>query len=202
MGTSSNFGNMLSMALASLVLPFLPLAPLQILLNNLIYDVSEIGIPFDRADEEYLARPQAWDMGSVLRFTLVMGPLSSLFDVATFVLLRVGFGAGVEVFRTAWFVESITTQILVIFIIRTAKSVWVSRADPVLVATSLGALGVALVLALSPIGSLIGFVALPPAILAAIAGVSVLYLVAAEALKRFATRTGRQPRLWSMFRKS
>jgi Mg2+-importing ATPase len=193
MGTSSNFGNMLSMALASLVLPFLPLAPLQILLNNLIYDVSEIGIPFDRADEEYLARPQAWDMGSVLRFTLVMGPLSSLFDVATFVLLRIGFGAGVEVFRTAWFVESITTQILVIFIIRTAKPVWASRADPVLVATSLGALGVALALALSPVGSFIGFVALPPAVLAAIAGVSLLYLVAAEALKRFAMPSRRGP---------
>ncbi len=84
MGTSSNFGNMLSMALASLVLPFLPLAPLQILLNNLIYDVSEIGIPFDSADEETLAAPQVWDMQSVLRFTLIMGPLSSLFDIETF----------------------------------------------------------------------------------------------------------------------
>jgi Mg2+-importing ATPase len=101
MGTSSNFGNMLSMALASLVLPFLPLTALQILLNNLIYDISEIGIPFDTADENELVRPQAWDMKSVLRFTLVMGPLSSVFDVATFSLLRLGFGANEAVFRTA-----------------------------------------------------------------------------------------------------
>lgn len=122
MGTSSNFGNMLSMAPASVMLPFLPLLPLQILRNNLIYDLSEIGIPFDRADEDDLARPQPWDIGSVLRFTLVMGPLPT------------------EVFRTAWFVESIVTQILVIFIIR-------GEADPdeqagpgdVLTATSLGA---------------------------------------------------------------
>jgi len=82
MGTSSNFGNMLSMALASLVLPFLPLLPVQILLNNLLYDLSEIGIPFDRVDADDLREPRAWDMGQILRFTLVMGTLSSLFDLA------------------------------------------------------------------------------------------------------------------------
>ncbi|POR47134.1 magnesium-translocating P-type ATPase [Bosea psychrotolerans] len=189
MGTSSNFGNMLSMALASLVLPFLPLAPLQILLNNLLYDLSEIGIPFDSADEETLATPQIWDMKSVLRFTLVMGPLSSLFDIATFVLLRWGFGADVAVFRTAWFVESIATQILVIFIIRTARPLWTSRPHPVLVTTSLGALAVALILALTPLGGFIGFAALPLPILAAITGISLSYLAAAEILKRFAMRS-------------
>jgi Mg2+-importing ATPase len=189
MGTSSNFGNMLSMALASLVLPFLPLAPLQILLNNLLYDLSEIGIPFDSADEETLATPQIWDMKSVLRFTLVMGPLSSLFDIATFVLLRWGFGADVAVFRTAWFVESIATQILVIFIIRTARPLWTSRPHPVLAATSLGALAVALILALTPLGGFIGFAALPLPILAAITGISLSYLAAAEILKRFAMRS-------------
>ncbi|MDF2118605.1 magnesium-translocating P-type ATPase [Roseiarcaceae bacterium H3SJ34-1] len=188
MGTSSNFGNMLSMAFASLVLPFLPLAPLQILLNNLIYDVSEIGIPFDRADQEALAAPHAWSMQSVLRFTLIMGPLSSLFDMATFALLFWGFGATVGVFQTAWFVESIATQILVIFIIRTAKPLWASRPHPVLVVTSLGALAVALLLALTPLGGYVGFAAVPLPILAAIAGVSLAYLVAAEGLKRIAMR--------------
>ena len=128
MGTSSNFGNMLSMALASLVLPFLPLLPVQILLNNLLYDFSEIGIPFDSVDREDLARPRAWDMGDILRFTLVMGALSSLFDAATFAILRLGFDAGPELFRTAWFVESTATQILVIFIIRTHGAAWASRA--------------------------------------------------------------------------
>jgi Mg2+-importing ATPase len=188
MGTSSNFGNMLSMALASLVLPFLPLAPLQILLNNLIYDLSEIGIPFDSADQETLAAPQVWNMQSVLRFTLIMGPLSSLFDMATFGLLYWGFGAAVGVFQTAWFVESIVTQILVIFIIRTAKPLWASRPHPVLVATSLGALAVVLLLSLTPLGGYVGFVAVPLPILASIIGVSIAYLAAAEGLKRIAMR--------------
>jgi len=188
MGTSSNFGNMLSMAFASLLLPFLPLAPLQILLNNLIYDLSEIGIPFDRADAAALATPKAWDMGAVLRFTLIMGPLSSLFDMATFGLLIFAFGAGVDEFRTAWFVESITTQILVIFIIRTAKPVWRSWPHPILALTSLGALAAALALALTPLGAVVGFVPLPPALLGAIAALSLVYLAAAEALKPYAMR--------------
>ena len=105
MGTSSNFGNMLSMALASLVLPFLPLLPVQILLNNLLYDLSEIGIPFDRVDDQDLSRPQAWDMSSILRFTLVMGTLSSVFDLAMFWMLVRIFEVSPDMFRTAWFVE-------------------------------------------------------------------------------------------------
>ncbi|MGO4672882.1 magnesium-translocating P-type ATPase [Bosea sp. 2YAB26] len=191
MGTSSNFGNMLSMALASLVLPFLPLAPLQILLNNLIYDLSEIGIPFDRADEETLAAPQVWDMKSVLRFTLIMGPLSSLFDIATFAMLIWVFAADIAMFRTAWFVESIATQILVIFIIRTSRPLWRSSPHPVLIATSLGALAIALALSLSPLGSYFGFVALPLPILAAVAGLTLVYLAAAEGLKSLAMENRR-----------
>ena len=202
MGTSSNFGNMLSMAGASLVLPFLPLAPLQILLNNLIYDVSEIGIPFDAADQVDLAQPKMWDMRAVLRFTLIMGPLSSIFDAATFALLRFGFNANIDAFRTAWFVESIATQILVIFIIRTARPFWTSKPHAVLVATSLGALAVALIVALTPLGSIIGFVPLPASLLAAIAGVSILYLASAEALKRVAISPHRQRMLPSALLKS
>jgi P-type Mg2+ transporter len=186
MGTSSNFGNMLSMALASVLLPFLPLAPLQILLNNLIYDFSEIGIPFDTADDEALVRPQSWDMRSVLRFTMVMGPLSSVFDLSTFYLLHWVFHASTEVFRTAWFVESITTQILVIFVIRTTRPFWKSRAHPVLTATSLGALSAAFVLALAPIGKIVGFNTIPLPIMASIAGLTLVYLILAEALKRYA----------------
>lgn len=188
MGTSSNFGNMLSMALASLALPFLPLTPLQILLNNLLYDFSEIGIPFDTADDDALARPQAWNINSVLGFTLVMGPLSSLFDLATFALLEIGFKADINVFRTAWFVESIATQILVIFVIRTAQRAWTSRPNRILVWTSLGALAVALSVALTQIGRFVGFVPPPMSILAAISGITVVYLAAAEALKPLAMR--------------
>jgi Mg2+-importing ATPase len=184
MGTSSNFGNMLSMAAASLFLPFLPLTAAQVLLNNLLYDLSETGIPFDAVDEEEVARPQAWDMGAVLRFTLVMGPLSSAFDLLTFAILAWGFAAGPEVFRTAWFVESMATQILVIFLIRTARPAWRSRPHAVLAATSLGALAAALALALGPVAPALGFAALPTALLVALAGLVVAYLAAAEALKR------------------
>jgi Mg2+-importing ATPase len=179
---------MLSMALASLVLPFLPLMPLQILLNNLLYDLSEIGIPFDSADEKTLSRPQAWDINSVLGFTLIMGPLSSLFDLSTFAVLALGFKADVEVFRSAWFVESIATQILVIFVIRTARPFWTSRPNTVLTATSLGALAVALLLALTPAGHFAGFVSLPLPILTAMVIITIFYLGAAEALKPFALR--------------
>jgi Mg2+-importing ATPase len=194
MGTSSNFGNMLSMALASMVLPFLPLNPLQILVNNMLYDLSEVGIPFDEADPGDLARPQQWDMRAVLRFTLVMGPLSSLFDAATFVMLLGVFGAGVEMFRTAWFVESILTQILVIFVIRTAAPCWRSRPHRFLVFTSLGALAAALILALTPLGHPLGFIALPAPVLLSILAIAAFYLVLAELLKPLAMRAGTKRR--------
>lgn len=186
MGTSSNFGNMLSMALASLILPFLPLLPLQILLNNLLYDISEIGIPFDATDETALATPQAWNINSVLGFTLIMGPLSSFFDLATFVLLFYVFKVDADIFRTAWFIESITTQILVIFIIRTSRPFWRSAPNPVLLASSLGALTFAISLALMPLGRIVGFVPLPSSVLVMVVLVSVFYLAAAEGLKPLA----------------
>jgi Mg2+-importing ATPase len=193
MGTSSNFGNMLSMAAASLFLPFLPLAPLQILLNNLLYDFSEIGIPFDAADPADLARPKTWNMGAVLRFTLVMGPLSSLFDILTFAWLALWLHADMATFRTAWFVESIATQILVIFIIRTSGPVWRSRPHRVLVATSLGGLLLALLVALTPIGGVVGFGPLEPDVLLGIGAITMIYLAAAEVLKRVGLGTGRSP---------
>ncbi|MBF9232893.1 magnesium-translocating P-type ATPase [Microvirga alba] len=186
MGTSSNFGNMLSMAIASMFLPFLPLTPIQVLLNNLIYDMSETGIPFDNVDEQKVARPHNWDMNSVLRFSLIMGPLSSIFDIATFIVLILGFGAAAAEFRTAWFVESMATQILVVFLIRTALPVWKSRPNRVLVIISLTALAVANLIALTPIGLKLGFGAVLWPILAIILLLVVGYLIAAEALKRFA----------------
>jgi len=194
MGTSSNFGNMLSMALASLVLPFLPLLPVQILLNNLIYDLSEVGIPFDGVDRQDLARPRAWDMREILRFTLIMGALSSLFDLATFAVLSKVFHADAEQFRTAWFAESIATQILVIFVIRTTGPAWMSRAHPVLVASSIGALALAFALVATPLGAGFGFVTIPWAMVAAIAVLVVAYLASAEAAKKFAGARHRRRR--------
>jgi P-type Mg2+ transporter len=187
MGTSSNFGNMLSMAMASVALPFLPLLPLQILLNNLLYDLSEIGIPFDSVDAEDSARPHAWDMSAILRFTIVMGVVSSLFDAATFLILLKGFGTDAAHFQTGWFLESIATQILVIFLIRTRRVPWMaSLPQIVLIGTSLGALALALLLVLGPLGGWFGFVPLSGALLAAMAAVTLAYLSAAEAAKHFA----------------
>lgn len=187
MGTSSNFGNMLSMALASIVLPFLPLLPLQILLNNLIYDLSEIGIPFDEVDHEDVARPENWDMTSILRFTIIMGAVSSLFDVVTFAVLLKVFEADAGLFQTGWFVESLLTQILVIFVIRSRWKPWrANRPHIILIATSVGALVSGLALALGPWGRLFGFIAPSGALLATIGAIATAYLVSAELAKRWA----------------
>jgi P-type Mg2+ transporter len=137
MGASSNFGNMLSMAVASLFLPFLPMLPTQILLNNLLYDFSEIVIPFDSVRPDATARPQVWDMHALIRFTAIIGPLSSLFDLLTFGGLVFIFHASPIEFRSTWFLESMATQILVIFIIRTNGRPWKDLPRAALVASSL-----------------------------------------------------------------
>ncbi len=186
MGASSNFGNMLSMAAASLFLPFLPLLATQILLNNLLYDLSEVGIPFDAVDEADLATPQQWDMKGLVRFAAVMGPLSSLFDILTFGVLLVVLGAGVEAFRTAWFLESIATQVLVVFLIRTRLPLGEAPPDRALVISALGALAVAFAVPLSGLGGWFGFVPLPATTLAAVAGITVVYLACAQWLKHYA----------------
>jgi Mg2+-importing ATPase len=180
---------MLSMALASLVLPFLPLLPVQILLNNLLYDLSEIGIPLDRVDGNDLALPHGWDIPAILRFTLIMGALSSLFDFATFAVLFYVFNADTELFRTAWFVESMATQILVIFVIRTWMRPWSSRPNPVLIVTSVGALCIAFAIAFTPLGHAFSFVAIPPLVLLTIGIIALVYLMLAEAIKNVAQRS-------------
>ncbi len=185
MGASSNFGNMLSMAAASLFLPFLPMLPTQILLNNLLYDLSEIGIPFDTVRPEATAEPQVWDLRGLMRFAAVMGPLSSVFDLLTFAGLVLVFQAAPAAFRTAWFLESMATQILVIFIIRTNGWPWRNRPHPALTASSLTALGVAMILPFTALGTWFGFVPLPTEILVGIGGVVIVYLTAAELMKRF-----------------
>jgi len=191
MGASSNFGNMLSMAVASLFLPFLPMLPTQILLNNLLYDFSEIGIPFDTVRPEATAQPQVWDLGALMRFAGVMGPLSSAFDFLTFAGLLLLFHVTPDEFRTAWFVESMATQILVIFIIRTNGLPWSNRPHPALTASSLAALAMALILPFSAIGAWFGFSALPLAVTLSIALLVAVYLVAAELAKRIAVPAGR-----------
>ena len=195
MGASSNFGNMLSMAAASLFLPFLPMLPTQILLNNLLYDVSEIGIPFDGVRPEAVARPQVWNMRALIRFAAVMGPLSSTFDMVTFAGLSLVFHVAPAEFRTAWFLESMATQILVIFIIRTNGRPWADLPRPALAMSSIGALLILLVLPFTPVGAWFGFTAPPLPVNLALGGVTLAYLVMAELLKTMLfERKPRRPR--------
>jgi P-type Mg2+ transporter len=186
MGTSSNFGNMFSAAGASLFLSFLPMLPSQILLNNLLYDSSQLAIPTDHVDEEQLRRPSHWDISFIRRFMIVFGPLSSVFDFATFAVMLWVFNSGPAQFRSGWFVESLATQTLVIFAIRTRR-VPFFRSHPSLPLT-LAALGVAAigaVLPATPLAHTLGFHALPGGFFAALAGMVVCYLVLIEIGKRF-----------------
>ena len=185
MGTSSNFGNMLSMAGSSLFLPFLPMLPVQILLNNLLYDFSELPIPLDRVDDEYLAHPRQWNMHFIRNFMLVVGPVSSLFDFLTFYLMLTVFHASEALFHTGWFIESIATQVLVIFIIRTRRNPFRSRPHPWLIACSLSVVIVAALLPFTPIGIHLGFVAPPALFFVMLAAMMFVYLLTVEAIKRW-----------------
>ena len=182
MGTSSNFGNMFSAAGASLFLNFLPMLPTQILLNNLLYDVSEMTIPTDNVDEELLARPAKWDIRMIRRFMSFFGPISSIYDFLTFAVMLYVFDAGPVLFRSGWFVESLTTQTLVIFVIRTRRvPFYKSRPSRPLLATTLAcaAFGVALPY-IPPLAHLFGFKPLPLTFLAILAVMIATYLVLAQ----------------------
>ena len=184
MGTSSNFGNMVSMAVASLVLPFLPMLPTQILLNNLLYDLAQITIPTDNVDASFLRRPQRWDIRFIQRFMVVIGPVSSVYDFLTFwVLLRV-FHASESLFHTGWFVESLATQTLVIFVIRTMKNPLRSRPSAALALTTCGIVATACILPFTPLAHWLGFEPLPAAYFAFLAGATFTYLALVQWMKR------------------
>ena len=185
MATSSNFGNMFSMAAATLFLPFLPMLPLQILLNNLLYDVSEIALPLDNVDEEDLARPRRWDMNFIRNFMLTIGPISSLFDFLTFYLLMTLLKADETLFHTGWFVESIATQVLVIFVIRTRRNPLRSHPNRWLTLTSLSVVATAMLLPFTPAAAWLGFTPLPPLFFVLLAGLLLVYLLLVEAGKRW-----------------
>jgi Mg2+-importing ATPase len=162
MGTSSNFGNMFSAAGGSLVLSFLPMLPTQILLNNFLYDVSEMTIPTDNVDEELLQRPAHWDMSFIRRFMFFFGPISSAYDFMTFGVMIWVFDAGESLFHTGWFVESLATQTLVIFVIRTRRTPFFrSRPSLPLLATTLACVIVGIVIPFSPVAETLGFESLP-----------------------------------------
>lgn len=195
MATSSNFGNMFSAAGASAFLSFLPMLPSQILLNNLLYNAGQLVIPTDRVDAEALARPAAWDMRFIRRFMSVFGPVSSIFDFLTFWIMLAVLHAGHGEFRTGWFVESIATQTLVIYVIRTRRVPFLrSRPSlPMLLVPTAAAL-VGAVLPYTGLARLLGFTPLPPAFFGLLTGMVVVYLLLVELAKTWFYRTARPPR--------
>jgi len=188
MGTSSNFGNMFSMAGASLFLPFLPMLPTQILLNNFMYDLSQLTIPTDNVDDEYLRKPQHWDISLIRNFMVFIGPISSIFDFLTFYVLLHFFHAGEVLFHTGWFVESLATQTLVLFVIRTSQNPLRSRPSRPLVTTVLIIVAAGNLLPFSPLAVPLGFAPLPGIYFAYLAATTFVYLVLVEFGKRLLLR--------------
>jgi Mg2+-importing ATPase len=186
MGTSSNFGNMFSVAGASLFLPFLPMLPIQILLNNLLYDISQTTIPKDAVDEEDTRCPKHLNIVFIRKFISIFGPISSLFDYLTFFIMLYVFHATGALFQTAWFIESICTQVAVIFVIRTRRvPFYTSRPSVYLVVSTLLVIAVACALPFTMLGRIFGFVPPPADFFAVLIGLVISYLILVELTKRW-----------------
>jgi Mg2+-importing ATPase len=181
--TSANLGNMVSMALASMFLPFLPLLAGQILLNNFLSDVPAIGLADDSVDPELVDHPRRWDMRFIGRFMVAFGVLSSLFDFLTFGALLGFFVATPELFRTGWFVESLLTELVIALVVRTRRPFFRSRPGTLLLASTLGVIAVTFVIPFLPFTGALGFTALPGTVLLALMGITVLYVAATELVK-------------------
>ena len=184
MGTSSNFGNMFSMAGAFLFLPFLPMLPTQILLNNFLYDFSQITIPTDNVDDTFIHKPRKWNISFIREFMLVIEPLSSIFDFLTFFVMLNLFRASEQLFHTGWFVESLATQTLVLFIIRTQGNPFKSRPSRPLAITVLAIVALGILLPFTPMAGFLGFVPLPLGYFAFLVAAVVAYLALVEVVKR------------------
>jgi len=191
MAASSNFGNMFSVVGASVFLPFLPMLPIQIVLNNLLYDLSQSAIPTDSVDAEYLEKPRAWRMDSIGRFILFVGPVSSIFDYLTFFMMLYVFNAWTDpvLFHTGWFVESLLTQTLVIHVIRTNRIPFLqSRASLPLIATTLAVAVVGVALPFSPVADVLGFKMLPVLYWFLLAAMLIVYMILAQIVKRWVNK--------------
>jgi Mg2+-importing ATPase len=200
MGASSNFGNMFSVLGASVFVPFLPMSPIQILANNLLYDVSQTAIPTDAVDPERIQKPRAWDLGELTRFILLIGPCSSIFDYTTYFLMLDVFGCwnvstpeaaahSQSLFQTGWFVESLLTQTLIIHVIRTSKIPFIqSRASTFLLATSAAIMAIGVALPFTALGRYLGLSALPARYWPYLAATLLSYVVLTQALKGWLLR--------------
>ena len=183
MGTSSNFGNMFSMAAAALFLPFLPMLPAQILLNNFLYDLAQVTIPTDNVDTTYIHKPRRWDIRLIRNFMLYIGPISSLYDFLTFYVLLKIFQASESFFHTGWFVESLATQTLVLFVIRTAGNPFRSRPSVPLAVTTIAIVLCGALLPFTPLANALGFTPLPLTFFFFLVGTVVTYLALVELVK-------------------
>lgn len=186
--TSANFGNMLSMACASAALPFLPLLAKQVLLNNFLSDIPAMTIAGDGVDEELVRRPRRWDIAEIRRFMIAFGATSSAFDILTFVFLARGVSVGVDGFRTGWFVESLLTELAIVFVVRTHRPLFRSRPGRALAGSSLVMAFVALALPYSPVAPAFDLVPLPLSVLATLVAITLAYVAVSERVKR---------RMWS-----
>jgi P-type Mg2+ transporter len=186
MATSANFGNMLSVAAASVFIPFLPMLPKQILLLNFLGDVAQLTIAGDRVESESLAAPRRWDVHFIRRFMLLFGAQSSFFDLCCFALLLFALHADPALFRTGWFVESVLSEVSVVFALRTALPLGRSRPSRGLIASSVCVGLAALALPYTPLAAPLGFTALPANVLGLMLGLVAVYFASAEWLKRVA----------------
>ncbi len=184
MSVSSNFGNMFSVAGASLFLPFLPMLPIQILLNNLLYDFSQSTISTDEVDQEYIEKPKRWDIHFIRQFMVCLGPVSSIFDFLTFFIMLFIFNAYEQLFQTAWFIESLTSQTLIIFVIRTKRlPFWKSKPSRLVLLSSIAIITFALIIPYTPLGEIFRFVKPPATFFIALAAILGTYLTLAEIIK-------------------
>ncbi len=184
MGTSSNFGNMFSMAAASIFLPFLPMLPTQILLNNFLYDLAQVTIPTDNVDESFTRKPRRWDIRMIRKFMICIGPISSIYDFLTFFILLKVFHASEQLFHTGWFVESLATQTLVLFVIRTSGNPLRSKPSLPLTITTLAVVLTGIVIPFTPLGGLLGFTPLPGAYFLFLAAMTGTYLLLVQVVKQ------------------
>jgi Mg2+-importing ATPase len=172
------------MAIAAGFLPFLPLLPRQILLLNFLSDIPGMTIADDRVDPEQIHRPRTWDLRSIRNFMIVFGLLSSCLDILTFATLRLGFGAGATLFRSGWFIESTVTELAVMLVLRTNRPLWRSRPGSALLGSSIAVAAITIALPYTPLAGPLGLTAVPARILAALVGLTAVYVLANEAAKR------------------
>ncbi len=191
MGSSSSFGNMVSAAAASVVLPFLPMTPVQFLLNDILYDISQTSIPTDNVDSDQLLRPKSWDINYIKKFMILFGAIGTLYDFLTFAVMYFVFHARGSLFQTGWFVTSFITEVLVVFVIRTRKiPFWRSTPSLPFVATCLGVVAIGLYLPFSPFAHYLDFMRLPALYFGFLLGITLTYLIFVE-IGKFYLNKGR-----------